>query len=285
MREIAPDVYVSMDYKYVNVGCVVGPDGVVAIDAPTLPRDALEWRERIAELFDRPIVYTALTDAHPHRMLCAALMEAPIIASRGAYEQAADRSRGFWRNVVRRLRRSHPDQEEVLRTIEPELPSLLFSDTMTLHKAGRDVKLEVTDGAAPGSSWATLEDVDVMFLGDSLVVGLPPVMEECPDTKAWLETLTSLRRSHLAETIFVPGRGTLSGQSATEPLSEYIRLARRRVRSLHRAEKPRDDVINYVDELLAVFSLPDEIRSGYRRRVRNGLKQVYDELAPDEDSG
>jgi glyoxylase-like metal-dependent hydrolase (beta-lactamase superfamily II) len=285
MREIAPSVYVSTEYDYVNVGCVIGPEGVVAIDAPTLPRDALDWRERIAELTDAPIVYTALTDAHPHRMLCAALLEAPIVAAHGAYDQAADYSRGFWRNVVRRLRRNDPDQGEILRTVEPELPSLLFRDTLTLHKAGRDVRLEMTDGAAPGSSLVKLTDADIMFLGDTLVAGLPPVMDDCPDTKAWLQTLTALRRPYLADTLFIPGRGPLTDQSATEPLSEYIRLARRRVRSLHRAERPRDDVVDHVDELLDVFELPDDARSGYRRRVRNGLKQVYDELAPAEDSG
>jgi len=285
MREIAPNVYVSIEYEYVNVGCVVGPDGVVAIDAPTLPEDALDWRGRIEALTDRPIVYTALTDAHPHRLLCAALLEAPIVASRGAYEQAADYSRGFWRNVVRRLKRHHGEQGEALKTVEPELPSILFADTMTLHKAGRDVRLEVTDGAAPGSSLVRLTEMNVMFLGDTLVVGRPPVMDECPDTKAWLDTLTSLRRSYLADTTFVPGRGQLSDQSATEPLSEYIRLARRRVRSLHRADKPRDDVTDAVDELLAVYAVPGDQQSGYRRRVRNGLKQVYDELAPEEDSG
>jgi len=285
MKEIAPNVYVSTEYDYVNVGCVAGPDGVVAIDVPTLPRDALDWRERIGELVGRPIVYTVVTDAHPHRLLCATFLEAPIVASEGAYEQAADYSHGFWRNVVRRLNRNHPDQGELLKVIEPELPSLLFSDTMTLHKAGRDVSLEVMDGAAPGSSCVRLSDVDIMFLGDTLVVGLPPVMDRCPDTKAWLDTLTSLRRSYLADTTFVPGRGVLSDQSATEPLSEYIRLARRRMRSLHRAERSRDDVVDYVDELIDVFSLPDETRSGYRRRVRNGLKQVYEELTLDEDSG
>jgi ribosomal 50S subunit-associated protein YjgA (DUF615 family) len=68
-------------------------------------------------------------------------------------------------------------------------------------------------------------------------------------------------------------------------LSEYIRLARRRVRSLHRSEQQRDAVVDVVDELLAIFPLPDNDRSRFRRRARNGLKQVYDELAPDQDGG
>lgn len=285
MNQIAPNVYVSTEYAYVNVGCIVGPSGVVAIDVPTLPGDTLAWRREISELTDRPIVYTALTDAHPHRLLCASMLEAPIVASKAAYEHAADYSRGFWRNVVRRLKRDHSPHEAALRSIEPGLPTLLFSDGLTLHKGGIDVMMESAAGAAPGSGWVRLEDANVLFLGDTLVVGRPPVMEECPDTKAWLDTLTMLRRPRFSDVTFVPGRGGIGGQSATEPLSEYVRLARRRIRSLHRAGKPRDEVVDLVDELLAVFPLSDEERSRFRRRARNGLKRVYDELAPDRDSG
>jgi glyoxylase-like metal-dependent hydrolase (beta-lactamase superfamily II) len=286
MEQIAPNVYVSKTYPYVNVGCVVGPAGVVAVEAPTLPQDALAWRREITRLTDRPIVYTVLTDAHPHRLLCAGLLEAPIVSSRAAYEQAVDYTRGFWRSVVRRLKRHHPEQEAGLRDVDPVLPEILFSDVLTLHKAGVDVTIETADGAAPGSAWVKPGDVDVLFVGDTLVVGIPPVMDETPDTKAWLDTLTKLRRPSFADTTLVPGRGPLSEQSATHELSEYVRVARRRMRSLHRHARPRDDVTGFVNELLSIFALSDGERDRFRRRVRNGLKRVYDELAPqDEESG
>ncbi len=289
MKQIAPNVYVSTEYAYVNVGCVVGPAGVVALDVPTLPQETMSWGRQIAELTDQPIVYTALTDAHPHRLLCASLLEAPIVTSRGAYDQAANYSRGFWRNVLRRLKREHPDEEDALKAVKSELPDLLFNDKLTLHKGGADVTIERINGAAPGSSWVHFRDEGIVFLGDTLVVGQPPVMDECPDSKAWLNTLTHLRTPRFSDVVFVPGRGPMpergsASQSATEPLSEYIRLARRRVRSLHQKGQPRDDVVDYVDELLSVFPLSEDEHSQFRRRARNGIKQVYDELEPDQDS-
>jgi glyoxylase-like metal-dependent hydrolase (beta-lactamase superfamily II) len=283
MKEIAPNIYVSTEYHYVNVGCVVGPKGVISIDAPTLPEDALDWRQKILELGAGPIVYTALTDTHPHRLLCAGLLEAPVVTSRAAYELAAEYSRGFWRNTVRRLRRHHPEQEAALRSAEPVLPEILFSHTLTLHKGGSDVTVESVEGAAPGSAWIDLRDENVLFMGDTLVAGRPPVMNETPDTKAWLDTLSTLRRPRFDDVIFVPGRGAVTDQTGTELLSEYIRVARRRMRSLHRAGRPRDHVTEFTDELLSLFSLSDAERNRFRRRVRNGLKRVYDELAPDEE--
>jgi glyoxylase-like metal-dependent hydrolase (beta-lactamase superfamily II) len=286
MEQIAPNIYVSTVYPYVNVGCVVGPTGVVALEAPTLPQDALTWRREISKLTDQPIVYTVLTDAHPHRLLSAGLLEAPIVSSKAAYEQAADYTRGFWRSVVRRLKRHHPEQEAGLRDVDPVLPEILFTDTLTLHKAGADVAIERIDGAAPGSAWVKPGDADVLFVGDTLVVGSPPVMDETADTKAWLDTLTKLRRPRFAGTTLVPGQGPHCDQSATHPLSEYVRVVRRRVRSLHRDARPRDDVSEFVNELLSIFALSDPERDYFRRRVRNGLKRVYDELAPqDDDNG
>jgi glyoxylase-like metal-dependent hydrolase (beta-lactamase superfamily II) len=283
MKQIAPNIYVSTEYPYVNVGCVTGSKGVVAIDAPTLPEDALDWRRRILALEKGPIVYTAITDAHPHRLLCAGMLEAPIVASRAAYELAAEYSRGFWRNAVRRLRRYYPGQEAALRMVEPVLPEILFSDTLTLHKGGGNVTIERIEGAAPGSAWVDLREENVLFVGDTLVVGRPPVMDETPDTKAWLDTLTTLRRPRFSDVTFVPGRGPVSDQAATEPLSEYIRVARRRMRSLHQTGRSRDAVTDFTNEFLSVFSLSDEERDRYRRRVRKGLKHVYEELAPEEE--
>jgi len=280
MEQIAPNTYVSTSFPYVNVGCVIGPTGVVALDAPTLPLDALTWRRQIAEVTDQPIVYTILTDVHPHRMLCAGLFEAPIIAAEAAYMHAVEYTRGFWRSVVRRLRRYHPEQEDALRDLDPALPEILFTDTLTVHKAGADVSVETAVGSSPGSAWIRPEGTDVLFVGDAVVVGQPPVMAEALDTKAWLDTLAALRRPRFADTTLVPGRGPLSDPQATSLMSEYIRLARRRVRSLHRDLRPRDDVAVFVNDLLSLFPLADVERDRLRSRVRNGLKHVYDELAP-----
>jgi glyoxylase-like metal-dependent hydrolase (beta-lactamase superfamily II) len=283
MKEIAPNIYASTDYPYVNVGFIVREAGVIAIDAPTLPRHAREWRQRIAETTDAPILYTVVTDAHPDRLLCAGLLDAPIVSSQAAYEQAADYSAGFWRTVIRRLKRRFPEEEDSLGGVDAVLPEVLFKGNLTLHKGGTDVTITEIGGGAPGSVWVDLYREGAIFTGDVLTVGVPPLMEETPDTKAWLNTLTTLRRPRFLETIIVPGRGPLSDQSATEPLSECIRVARRRIRSLHREERPDDDVKEFIDEILAFFPTPEGSNKRFNRRVKNGLERVYEELAPPEE--
>ena len=76
----------------------------------------------------------------------------------------------------------------------------------------------------------------------------------------------------------MPGRGPLVDKSATEPVSSYLRLARRRVQSLYRAGRPRADTSSLVPELLALFLYCEDDLERIQRRVKGGLDRIYEEL-------
>jgi glyoxylase-like metal-dependent hydrolase (beta-lactamase superfamily II) len=281
MEKIASNVYVSTDYPSINVGFVVLPAGVIAIDAPTLPRDARIWRQRILETADSSILYVILTDGHPDRLLSAGLLGAPVVATRAAYERASAYTDGFWRGIVEGWTRRHPEVAEELTGCRGVLPELLFTSDLTLHKGGADVTVTQVTGAAPGSAWVRLPEQDILFAGDTVVVGEPPIMAAAPDTKAWLSALSSLRRPRFAETIIVPGRGGLCNQAATRQLSDYISLARRRVRSLHATGRARTDMAALVVEMLSSFTVSDEEGDLAQRHIKAGLDRLYEELKPE----
>ena len=278
MKKIASNVYASTEYAGVNVGFIVAPEGVIAVDAPTLPRDARAWRQRIEETSGGSILYVVLTDAHPDRLLSAAVLEAPIVAARPAYERAAAATDGFWRSVVESWVRLHPDAAEDLSRVKIRLPEIMFTQQLTLHKGGADLTVRYVGGAAPGSTWVHLPEQDVLFSGDTLVVDTHPFLVAAADTKAWLEMLTTLRRPRFANTTLVPGRGPLSDQAATRPLSEYITLARRRVRSLLTPEQGRVDTTSIIQELLPLFPVQDDERDVIQRRIKAGLERLVEEL-------
>ncbi|HDQ73389.1 MAG TPA: MBL fold metallo-hydrolase [Chloroflexi bacterium] len=287
MKEIAPNIYVSTEFRGLNVGFIDLPNGVVAIDAPPLPKDARRWKRQIQETAKGPILYLMLTDGHPDRLLGARILadmgQTPILASRPAYDHAVGYTDGFWRGVVDGWVRRYPEDAEELIGVRGILPEILFTEGLTLHKPGQDLDVEQIDGAAPGSAWIHLPDRNVLFVGDTLVVGEPPYMDTTPDTRAWMKTLTTLRRSRFSDTIIVPGRGPLADQSSTYPLSDYLGLARRRVRSMHASDQTsksdREPVIN---ELLATFSLSEGDEDWARRRIKSGLDRLIEELGPEE---
>jgi glyoxylase-like metal-dependent hydrolase (beta-lactamase superfamily II) len=257
------------------------PAGAIAVDAPALPQDARDWRKRVIDTTGGPILYLVLTDTHPDRLLGAAELEAPIVATREAYEEAAAYTDGFWRSVVDGWTRYYPEAADDLASARIILPEILFTADITLRKGGVDMTVTRIAGAAPGSAWVYLPGSDVLFSGDTMVAEAHPYMASAPDTEAWLKTLRTLRRSGFSATLIVPGRGELCSGGASRQLSEYIALARRRVRSLHLAERPRADTARLVAEFLPRFPTPDEARTRIQRQVKAGLDRVYDELRPE----
>lgn len=277
MKEIAANIYASTEYPGLNVGFIVMPRGTIAVDAPTLPHDARAWRQRIVETAGGPILYVVLTDAHPDRLLSASLLGAPIVAARGAYDRASVYTEGFWRGIVEGWVRRYPETAEGLSGTSVALPEIMFTDGLTLHKGGTAVTVSRVNGAGPGSAWVHLSDKGVLFAGDTVVAEGHPFLYAAPDTKAWLNTLRALRRPRFSETKIVPGRGPLCDQAASRPLSDYIALARRRVRSVH-VTGGRVDMSALVAELLPFFPVPDDERELISRRIKAGLDRLYEEI-------
>jgi glyoxylase-like metal-dependent hydrolase (beta-lactamase superfamily II) len=124
----------------------------------------------------------------------------------------------------------------------------------------------------------------VVFVGDTVVVKEHPYMDDCV-SKAWLNTLTGLRRERFANWRIVPGRGPVTDQSVTEPISEYLRVARRRVWSLYRAGQPRVEVAALVPEFVPMFPVKRGRRDETEERIRAGLERIYDEYQAEEQDG
>ncbi len=281
MEEIAPSVYVSTQYPGSTVGCIVVPGGAIAVDAPMLPTDARRWREQIGDIAHGPVLYTVLTDAHPDRLLGVGFLGAPVVASRAAYDRAASYTDGFWREIVETRGQRYPRAADALLTVEIVLPQLLLVDELTLHVAEEHVTIKATDGASPGSVSIYLRGRDVLFTGDTVAVDTHAPLGACVDSAAWMLTLRLLRRDRHAATRFVPGRGPVSDQESTRPMSKYLALARRRVRSLQQDGGSRSEVADIVPELMAQHPVAEEDRDIIQRRILAGLERLYDELQPD----
>jgi glyoxylase-like metal-dependent hydrolase (beta-lactamase superfamily II) len=283
MKEIAPNIYVSTDYPGVNVGAIVFPEGIIAVDAPTLPQDARAWRDLLVETTGLPILYVVLMDGHADRLLSAGLLEAPIVAVRGAYERASGYTDGFWRSVVDGWVRCHPHTADDLMGVRGTLPEIMFTSDLTLHKGAGELTVQQVSGSAPGSAWIHIRERDVLFGGDTVVVNTPPFLDAVPDSKALLDTLSGLRRARFKNTVIVPGRGPICSQDDTKVLSQYLALARRRMRSLHATGQTRPDLAPAVAEMMSFFSIPVDEHDLVQRRVKAGLDRLYEELRENED--
>jgi glyoxylase-like metal-dependent hydrolase (beta-lactamase superfamily II) len=288
MDNIAPNVYVSTAYPGVNAGCIVLPEGIIAVDGPTLPQDARAWRRQLESL-NRPILYLVLTDGHPDRLLGVGIVsehgKVPIVATRATYEQISTYSDNFFRLAAESWVRRYPQLSEEVATLSPVLPEITFTRRLTLCKGGGEVRIERVAGAAPGSALVYFPEQDVLFAGDTLVVGTPPIMGAMPDSKAWLETLARLSAPPFSKTRIVPGRGPVCDRSAVVALSDYIAMARRLVRSLNTVEQGHVDYTTLIADMLAPFEIAEAELEMMQRRVKAGLERLLEEMQAEQKHG
>lgn len=281
LQRLTPNVYVTTVYPHINLGLILTDEGPIAVDAPLLPQDARAWRRQIVDVAGRAVHYTLLTDHRPERALGASILGAPVVAGRGTFRMLKNKE-AYLQSAIGQWAPEQPELAAELERVEVALPQIAAAG-QTILQGTPEVSVESVAGPAPGSVWVRVEDEErVLFAGDTFSVGVHPFLEEAPDTRAWLETLVYIRRSYFPADILIPGRGPVSDKAATYPLSEYIQLARRRIRSLHIADGSRSDVDELVPEFMTLFPLPDERQEMVRRRIRAGLERVYEELRPEE---
>jgi glyoxylase-like metal-dependent hydrolase (beta-lactamase superfamily II) len=280
IQQIALNIYVSGAYPGTNVGLVLTDEGPISIDAPLLPEEIVAWKKTIRELADKPLRYTILTDHRPERALGATSLGAPVIGGRGTSAILHDEDSNYGEEEIKAWADDYPDAENWLKERALPRPQLNVAGRITLH-GSPEVVVESIFGPGPGSIWVRLAHARTLFVGD-IVVDTHPFLADAPNTREWLRTLVHIRRSYFPFDVIVPGRGAVTDKEATHPVSDYIQLARRRMRSFHIKGKSVDDLEEALPEFLALFPVQEGLEDLIDARVRHGLAQVLAELQPDE---
>jgi glyoxylase-like metal-dependent hydrolase (beta-lactamase superfamily II) len=280
VRQIATGIYVETAYRRVTVGAILTGDGVVCIDTPPYPADARNWRARLSDLSSKPILFVINTDAHRDRILGNSWFNAPVVAHQAAAERMFSLGSAFVSQAAEEM--SADDSELIeIASLKPIPPQISYTERMQLIRGERKITLVHKPSASVASTWVVFPAERVVFVGDTIVVNEHPYMDNCV-SKAWLDALVDLRRERFAGWQIVPGRGSVTDRTASEPISEYVRLARRRVWSLYRAGQPRAEVAGLVPEFLPMFPVRQERRDEIKHRIWTGLERIYDEYQAEE---
>jgi glyoxylase-like metal-dependent hydrolase (beta-lactamase superfamily II) len=119
----------------------------------------------------------------------------------------------------------------------------------------------------------------LLFTGDAVVTNRPPFLSQ-GSTKQWLEALTFLRK--LNYDVLIPGHGELTGQEATDRMSDYLRMVRRRVRTAYGAGLPKAEAARSLSHLIRFWPIPPFERPKADRRFKSGLGRVWNEIRAEE---
>jgi glyoxylase-like metal-dependent hydrolase (beta-lactamase superfamily II) len=205
LEQLADGVFVYTAQGDPNVGCIVGADAILAIEARATPYMAQQWIDVIrAEVSDQPFGDLVLTHYHAVRTLGASAFDARrIVAHVKTRALIEERGAQDWASEQGRMPRLFAGAETI-----PGLtrPTTTFDEMLTLDLGNRTVELRhLGRGHTTGDLVVWLPDERVCFAGDLVEAQAAPYMGDA-HVADWstttLDNVAALDAQHL-----VGGRG------------------------------------------------------------------------------
>ena len=214
MQQVSSNVFVETQVRGCNYGFVTTSDGIVMIDSPHKPSDALQLK---AELEKRgKLRYIINTEPHGDHWTGNAFFDAPVIAHEGV------RTRILNTNMpehVARVGTFGPEEPKLLEGYRPNAPIITFKNGMTLHVGDHTFQMIHMPGHTLYQAAVLIKEEGVVFTSDNIFHKVQTWLHEAnPDL--WLVALESLRR--LDEEIFVPGHGAICDKAYLDEQGSFI---------------------------------------------------------------
>jgi len=281
IREIAPNIFVESEYHGANVAFIVTGEGVILIDTPMLPKQAQLWQEEIQKRTDQPILYIINTDHHRAHVIGNQFFPmAKVIAHERAWKEMKSYGDSFRTRLLNMYRDRIPEAVEVWKaSLEIVKPEITFTGRTFLFKGDKEIQLIPVGGHTPATTVIYFPEEKLLFAGDVVVTNRPPFLSQ-GNTKEWLEALTFLRK--LRYDVLIPGHGELTGKEATDHMSNYLRMVRRKVRSAYSSGLGKADTARSLSHLIRYWPIPTFEKPKADRRFKSGLGRVWNEIRAEE---
>ena len=175
LEELAPGVYAYTAQGDPNVGCVIGADAILAIEARATPFMAQRWIDVVRTVSNLPFGDLVLTHYHAVRVLGASAFGARrIIATRQTAELIEERGEQDWASEQGRMPRLFEGAETI-----PGLtrPTGTFDGELMLDLGNRRVELRFLGrGHTSGDLVVWLPEERICFAGDLVEAQAAPYM-------------------------------------------------------------------------------------------------------------
>ena len=218
--------FASLD---LNVGVVVGEEGLLVVDTRASHREADQLIEELSTLTTLPVSWVVNTHWHwDHTFGNSRFPAADIWGHRLCREALLERPEEMIQGALKWLREDGDDTlADEIDEVVVVPPGEVFEDSATIDLGGRRVELTYHGLAHTDADIVIrLPDTGLAFFGDVLEEGAPPNFGDSYPL-AWPETLSAALSS--VEGAIIPGHGDVMTQAKAgtqlEELKEVARVA------------------------------------------------------------
>ncbi|MFC2007350.1 MBL fold metallo-hydrolase [Chloroflexota bacterium] len=214
MQKITDNVYVETGFAGCNTGFITTKEGVVLIDTPQLPKDAVAWREEIAK--HGKIRYLINTEPHGDHISGNCFFDGTLVTHEGTRDAILACTADTFRE---RLEQSAPDNLPLPEGLSYRPPAITLSQRMTIYLGDHTFQLTNHPGHTPYQVAVYIPEERVVFTSDNIFHKILPHLRETVPYE-WLESLKKLQE--LDADVLVPGHGTVCDKSYIPEMSAVI---------------------------------------------------------------
>jgi len=238
-QKLADDVYAFVGkMNDANAMAIVTTQGVVLVDTGNNPPETRILLKDIQTVTAQPVRTVIITQNHGDHFGGTPLFSPPatvIVQDRVAKDWAAMKD-----YQIKSWRTRFPERSEALKGVNPLDTVVSFSDRMTLHLGGKTMDLiYIDDTYNPGDVAVWLPDDGILHAGFVGYVGRhPDIRPDYSHGTTWgmlkqLEVLSALKPK-----VVVPAHGPVGNVTALHTLTDYLLLAREKVRTMMQQGTP-----------------------------------------------
>jgi len=194
MEKISDNVYAETGFRGCNPGFVVTSEGVVMIDTPQMPADAVGWRDEIAK--HGTVRYLINTEPHGDHFTGNYFFEGTVVAHEGT-RQAIMASAANVEQARERFKQANPELAPVLEGFTYRIPTITLSQELTIYVGDHTFKLTNMPGHTPYQVAVFIPEEKVVFTSDNIFYKVQTFLQQAVPFE-WLESLNKLQELEAA---------------------------------------------------------------------------------------
>jgi cyclase len=272
MDRVKDNIYVETEFLGCNPSFVVTKEGIVMIDTPQKPTEALVWRNEIQKRGE--IQYIINTDHHQDHAIGNFFFEGNIIAHVGTMKKLQSPGReDLCKQWVLRI---DPQCERMIKNYSIRSPQITYSDRMSLYLGGDRFDLIHVESHTADETLVFMPHKKLLFAGDTVCTNqIPSLHESYP--LSWLKALDLIET--LDFDLLIPGHGEIGDKESfrqfRHEFSELIDHAMGKIdRGCSREELIRE--MKYEDTVHSKY--PPSFAEHFANNMKKNIGRLYDEL-------
>jgi len=215
MIQITKNVYVETGMTACNLGFVTTKEGIVMIDTPMRPTDAVKWRDEASKKGE--IRYLINTEEHPDHWQGSYFFPGVLITHQETRDKLAKVPTA---EVIERVKQIDPAGVPLMKGFKVRLADITLTESMNLYLGEHTIKLFHLPGHSTGGIGVYIPEERVAFTTDIIFHKMKSWLHES-DPKKWLSSLKKL--SELDLEVIVPGHGALCKKDYLEEQASIVR--------------------------------------------------------------